>query len=87
MSLVLWGVVLLVVLVALHVLLCWMESKGWIYYRRTPRHGGSTYHLLQMSSIFDPRFRQVIEIMVEDERREDESGDPPGSNPSDDPTH
>ncbi len=85
MSLVMLGVVLLVVLIALHVLLCWMESRGWIYYRRTPRHGGSAYHLMQMSAIFDPRFRQVIEIMVEEERQEDESGDPPGATSNDHP--
>jgi hypothetical protein len=83
-SLILWVIALLAALVVLHVLLCWMESKGWIYYRRGPRHGGSAYHLLQMSSIFDPRFKQVVEIMVEEERQEDESGDPPGQNPDDD---
>jgi hypothetical protein len=30
---------------------------------------------MHMSSIFDPTFKQVMEIMVEDERQEDESGE------------
>ncbi|MDH3456606.1 MAG: hypothetical protein OER90_07155 [Gemmatimonadota bacterium] len=75
MSLALWGVVVLVLLVAIHLLLVWLESKNWIYYRRTPKHGGSAYHLMHMSSIFDPKFKQVMEIMVEDERQEDELGE------------
>jgi hypothetical protein len=74
-SLVLGGLVVLVLLVAIHFLLIWMESKNWIYYRRTPKHGGSAYHLMHMSSIFDPKFKQVMEIMVEEERQEDESGE------------
>jgi hypothetical protein len=71
------GVCALLALIASHFLLSWAEARGWIYYRRAPRHGGSAYHLMQMSAVFDPKFRQVIEIMVEDERAEDESGDPP----------
>lgn len=68
----------MMVLVAIHFVLSWMESHNWIYYRRRPRHGGAQYHLLQMSSVFDPRFQQVVEIMVADERRDDESGGPLG---------
>jgi hypothetical protein len=75
-ELVLWGVGILVALIAIHVSLVRAESRGWIYYRRSPRHGGSAYHLMQMSAVFDPKFRQVIETMVEDERQEEDSGEP-----------
>jgi len=59
--------------------LLWIESRGWIYYRRTkPGRGASTYHLLEWTSTFDPTQREVIEIRVKEERREDEAGDPLG---------
>ena len=59
--------------------LLWAESRGWVYYRRTkPGRGASTYHLLEWTSTLDPTQREVIEIQVKEERREDESGDPLG---------
>ena len=59
--------------------LLWAESRGWVYYRRNkPGRGASTYHLLEWTSTFDPTQREVIEIRVKEERREDESGDPLG---------
>lgn len=75
-ELILWGIGVLAVLVVAHLLLTWAEHRGWVYYRRSPRHGGSAYHFMQMSAIFDPKFQQVIETMVEDEREEEESGEP-----------
>lgn len=58
--------------------LLWVESRGWLYYRRNKPHGGgSVYHLLEMTSILDPTFNEVIEIKVQEEKQEDESGDPP----------
>jgi hypothetical protein len=77
-GIVVWGLGLLAVLIAVHLVLSWAESRGWIYYRRSPRHGGSAYHLMQMSAIFDPKFRQVIETMIEDERQDEASGEPTG---------
>ncbi len=44
------------------------------------------YHLLEMSSVFDPGIQQVIEIMVEEERRQDKSGDPPTPEQQDEPS-
>lgn len=59
--------------------LLWAESRGWIYYRRNkPGRGASTYHLLEWTSTLDPTQREVLEIRVKEERREDESGDPLG---------
>ena len=59
--------------------LLWAESRGWIYYRRNkPGRGASAYHLLEWTSVIDPTQREVIEIRIKEEKREDESGDPPG---------
>lgn len=63
-------------------LLLWIESRGWIYYRRTKAgRGAATYHLLEWSSALDPSMRQAQVEMVREERREDESGSPPGPDP------
>ncbi|MGW8265822.1 MAG: hypothetical protein ACWGSQ_05595 [Longimicrobiales bacterium] len=60
--------------------LLWVESRGWIYYRRTkPGRGASTYHLLEWNAAFDPTMRVVQEERVKEEREEEESGAPPGS--------
>ena len=84
MRLLIWGLVIVVALLALDRLLLWFESKGWIYYRRyKPRRGASTYHLMEMHSIFEPGFEEVIEAKVHEEEKEDESGDPPGADDRD----
>ncbi len=78
MRLLFWGFVAVVALAALDRLLLWMEKRGWIYYRRyKPRRGASTYHLMEIHSIFEPGFEEVIEAKVHEEQKEDESGDPP----------
>jgi len=73
-----WGVAIAVAAFALDRLMLWMESRNWIYYRRSkggPR--GAIYHTLEMHSIFDPGIKHVQEIQVQEEEEEDESGDPP----------
>ncbi len=82
-----WAVAIVVAAFAMDRLLLWMESSGWIHYRRTGlARGASVYHLLEMSSVFDPGIQQVIEIMVEEERRQDKSGDPPTPEQQDEPS-
>lgn len=67
-------------LLVLDRVLLWIESRGWIYYRRTKAgRGAATYHLLEWSSALDPSMRQAQVEMVKEERREDESGAPPVS--------
>ena len=74
-----WLASAIVGLVVLDRVLLWMESRGWIYYRRTkPGRGASTYHLLEMSSVFNPSFQVVQEMRVSEEQQEDEAGDPLG---------
>ena len=79
MTYLLWGAVVVVGLVVVDRLLLWIESRGWIYYRRNkPGRGAATYHLLEWTSILDPSMRSAQEILVEEEEQEDESGAPPG---------
>ena len=74
----LWIVGAVAGLLTLDRLLLWAESKGWLYYRRNkPRGGAAVYHLLEMSSILDPTFTEVIEMKVQEAKQEVESGDPP----------
>jgi hypothetical protein len=75
----LWVVGIGLGLFALDRFFLWMESRGWIYYRRTKAgRGASTYHLFEWNAAFDPTMRQVQEESVREERQEDEAGDPPG---------
>jgi hypothetical protein len=58
------GVVIMLAALALDHLLLWMESRGWIYWRRNrPARGASTF----------------LELTVKDEEDEDDSGDPPAA--------
>lgn len=73
------GVILLAGL-ALDRLLLWMESRGWVYWRRNrPARGASTYHMLELQSTFDPGIQHLLEVTVEEEEDEDDSGDPPAA--------
>lgn len=60
-------------------ILLWMESRGWLYYRKSrPGRGASTYHLFQWNAILDPTIREVLEERVREEREEQVPGAPPG---------
>jgi hypothetical protein len=77
-KLALWGVAVAFALFLLDRLLLWVESRGWLYYRRTrPRGGASLYHFLDIHKIYNPEIQEVIEIKYGEEQQEDESGDPP----------
>lgn len=66
--------------------LLWLEARGWLYYRNSkPGRGAATYHLLEMSSIFEPGMRVAQEILVSEEEQEDEAGDPLGAATNDEP--
>jgi hypothetical protein len=75
---ILWIVGLAVGLFVLDRILLWVESRGWIYYRRTkPGRGAATYHLLEWNAVLDPTMRQVQEERIREKREEEESGAPP----------
>ena len=80
-----WVLAATVVLFLTDRFLLWVESRGWIYYRRYGLHrGAATYHLLEMSSVFDPGFKEIMEVRTEEKELQDESGDPP-TDPETDP--
>ena len=74
-----------VVAVVLDRLLLRMEATGWIFYRRTRGvRGGAMYHAQELDSIFNPGMQHVQEAHVKQEQEEDESGDPPVADSTED---
>lgn len=64
-------------------LLCWLELRGWIYYRLSPRQrrafGAAAF---QIEALLQPEKRHVYELKQAAEiycEADDEGGDPPPS--------
>src|SRR5690606_36414262 len=77
-SIVVWVVLVVLLLGAADRLLLAMESRGWINYRRTGlSRGAALYHTFEIQSIFDPSIQPVIEIAYQEQKEQDEAGDPP----------
>ena len=77
-KLILWSIAVAAALFLFDRLFLWMESRGWLYYRRTRSRGGaSLYHFMQIHKIYNPEIQEVIEIKYGEEQQEDESGEPP----------
>lgn len=56
-----------------------METRGWIYYRNSKAGRGAVgYHMLEMSSVFNPGHKVVQEIQVHEQKQVDDDGDPLG---------
>jgi hypothetical protein len=56
----------------------WMESRGWIYYRRRkPSTSTLGNAFLQVQSLLEPEKRTLLEVRREEQVEEDESGEPP----------
>ncbi len=65
-------------LYALHRLALWMESRGWIYYRKHKRGTAAMGSvMLEIQSFYRPSVEHVIEQKQEERREEDDSGDKP----------
>ena len=74
----LWILGIALAMYALHRLALWMESRGWIYYRKHKRGSAAIGNaLLEIQSFYRPSVEHVIEERQEEQREEDESGDPP----------
>lgn len=72
-----WAIAVVAALALVDRVLLWMESKGWLYYRRTRgRGGGAIYHMMETHSTFDPGIEEVIEAKYHEEKSQDESGEP-----------
>ena len=70
---------------AAHRVLCWMERRGWIYYRRRGTSAALGNALLQVQTFYQPSVEQVLEARLEEPAEAAESGDPPSDETSGDP--
>jgi len=71
-----------IVLFLLDRLLLKMESRGWIYYRRTkPARSSLGNAFLEIQSMLEPSKKAMVDVMKEEKKEENESGDPPESGP------
>ncbi len=67
-------------LYGLHRLALWMESRGWIYYRKHKRGTAAMGSvMLEIQSFYRPSVEHVIEQKEEERREEDDSGDKPSA--------
>jgi len=73
-----WVLGILGILYLLDRLATWMESRGWIYWRKskgvTTRMGSA---FLGIQEMFDPGKKYIIEAKYELKRKKANSGDPP----------
>lgn len=55
-----------------------MESRGWIYYRKSSGHGASTLGpaLEELHGVFDPGAKAAVEYLIEEQVEVNEAGDP-----------
>lgn len=72
MGWVLWVLGLVVVLFVLDRLALWAESRGWIYWRRSPPSGSAAGNaLMSVAGIFEPGKQHA----VEEQQRAEVAGD------------
>ncbi|UCF18399.1 MAG: hypothetical protein JSU87_10645 [Gemmatimonadota bacterium] len=77
-KLLIWIVGIALAALILDRLLLRLESRGWIYYRRSRAgRGASMYHMLEIHRTVDPQIQHVIEVKIQEQKEEDESGEPP----------
>jgi len=70
--------VVAVALFALDRLALWMESRGWLYYRRRkPSSSTLGNAFLQVQSLLEPDKKALLEVRQDEQLEDDESGDPP----------
>jgi hypothetical protein len=59
-------VILAVAIFLIHLLLTWLEGRGWIYYRtHRPPMGAAAGAMLEFESIYNPPAEHVIEFQKE----------------------
>jgi hypothetical protein len=79
LEIVLWVCVVAGVLIGLDTLFLWMETKGWVYYRKVKRQGSAGPAILEVSSVLDPAARAAVEARDEQAGEQDEDdGDDDG---------
>ena len=75
----LWIVGIAAVVGLFHLLMLWMERKGWVYWTRSKGRSGSSVGnaLLELHSIIEPNKKPLIEVIQEEKEEEADSGAPP----------
>jgi hypothetical protein len=77
-----WIVGIAATLYGLHRLALWMERRGWLYYKHTRGSSSSLGNaFLHVQSIIEPGKRHVLEQRLDEEREENEPGEPPTTGP------
>ena len=76
MRMLLWLTVIAAVLYTLHRICLWMESRGWIYYRKSGDYAtraGSA--MLEVQSLLQPEKKHVIEMKRDQKAESDAQGE------------
>jgi hypothetical protein len=77
-----WAAVAAATVYGLHRLGLWMESRGWIYYRKKRgSSGGLGTAFLEVQSLLEPSARHVLEVKRNEDAADEDSGDPPKPGP------
>jgi hypothetical protein len=72
LEIILWICLVVGLLFGLDFLFLWMESKGWLYYRKVKRKGSAGPAILEINSVLDPGARAAVEAREERAGEEDE---------------
>ncbi len=82
-----WTVVVvgsaLIGLYGLHRVLCWLEGRGYVYYRNA--RGGAGAALAGLAESFQPHAAAHVEVQQEQEERRDDDDDDEGDGKGDSP--
>jgi hypothetical protein len=60
----------------LHRLALWMESRGWIYYRRRGSSGSLGNAVLEVHAMLEPDRRHLVEVQQAEPTESAESAEP-----------
>lgn len=55
----------------------WLESKGWLYWRKEKGSGGFGNAFQEFNAFLNPSARHSIEIKQKDSKQRDDQGDDP----------
>ena len=73
-----WLLAAVVALWLLDRVLLWMESRGWIYWRRKqPSASSLGTAVLEVQSLLEPAKQHVVQVKREQRKEQAESGEPP----------
>ena len=68
-------------LYAIHRLMLYMESRGWVYYMKTKSSSGSASSFIAFQEMIEPTIKHVIHI--KEQKRHHSEEEAPGADPND----